>query len=47
LLEEKKIATVPGDDFGAEGFIRISFATKMENIIQAIDRINHFAEENK
>ncbi|HPP67312.1 MAG TPA: pyridoxal phosphate-dependent aminotransferase [bacterium] len=45
LLEEEKIAVVGGDDFGAPGFIRISFATGIENIKEAIIRINRFAEE--
>ncbi|MCM8788929.1 MAG: pyridoxal phosphate-dependent aminotransferase [Candidatus Omnitrophica bacterium] len=44
LLEEEKLATVPGDDFGAEGFIRISFATSFENIREAIKRLNRFTE---
>ncbi|MCM8764737.1 MAG: pyridoxal phosphate-dependent aminotransferase [Candidatus Omnitrophica bacterium] len=47
LLEEEKLATVPGDDFGAEGFIRISFATSFENIREAIKRLNRFAERTK
>ncbi|MCM8822817.1 MAG: pyridoxal phosphate-dependent aminotransferase [Candidatus Omnitrophica bacterium] len=44
LLTEEKLATVPGDDFGAEGYIRISFACSMENIKDAISRLNRFAE---
>ncbi len=44
LLEEEKLATVPGDDFGAPGFVRISFATSMENLKEAIKRLNSFAE---
>ncbi|MCM8815150.1 MAG: pyridoxal phosphate-dependent aminotransferase [Candidatus Omnitrophica bacterium] len=44
LLTEEKLATVPGDDFGAEGYIRISFACSMENIKEAISRLNRFAE---
>ncbi len=47
LLEEEKLATVPGDDFGAQGFIRISFATSMENIKETIKRLNRFAERVK
>lgn len=39
LLEEAKVATVPGSAFGAEGFIRISYADSMENLQKAIDRI--------
>ncbi|MCM8759429.1 MAG: pyridoxal phosphate-dependent aminotransferase [Candidatus Omnitrophica bacterium] len=47
LLEEEKLATVPGDDFGADGFVRISFATDMENIKETIKRLNRFAERMK
>lgn len=47
LLEEEKLATVPGDDFGAEGFVRISFATSLENIKETIFRLNRFAERIK
>lgn len=47
LLAEEKLATVPGDDFGADGFVRISFATDMENIRETIKRLNRFAERIK
>ena len=39
LLEEAKIATVPGSVFGAEGYLRLSYATSMENIQKGIDRM--------
>jgi len=39
LLEEAKVAVVPGDPFGADGYIRLSYATSMENIKKGIDRI--------
>jgi aspartate aminotransferase len=32
LLEEAKVAVTPGESFGAPGFIRISYATSMENL---------------
>ena len=38
LLEKGHIAVVPGQAFGAEGYIRISFATSMENIVEGIKR---------
>jgi aspartate aminotransferase len=38
LLEEGRIAVVPGKAFGAEGYIRISFATSMENIAEGMKR---------
>jgi aminotransferase len=44
LLQEKKVAVVPGSAFGpgGEGFVRCSYATKYEQIEQAIERIYQF-----
>ena len=39
LLESFDVAVVPGSAFGAEGYFRISFATSMENLQNALDRI--------
>jgi aspartate aminotransferase len=39
LLENFNVAVVPGSAFGAEGYFRISFATSMENLIEALNRI--------
>ncbi|MBE9505069.1 MAG: pyridoxal phosphate-dependent aminotransferase [Proteobacteria bacterium] len=39
LLEEAKVAVVPGGEFGAEGYIRLSYATSMENIEKGLKRI--------
>ena len=39
LLEKVGVAVVPGSAFGAEGYFRISFATSMENLKNALDRI--------
>jgi aspartate aminotransferase len=39
LLEQVGVALVPGSAFGAEGYMRISFATGMENLEKAVDRI--------
>lgn len=41
LLESHNVAVVPGSAFGAEGYFRISFATSMANLQQALDRIEH------
>ena len=38
-LEEALVATVPGEGFGAPGFIRLSFATSMDTIDQALTRL--------
>lgn len=39
LLNEAQIAAVPGSAFGAEGFIRLSYATSLENLEDAVNRI--------
>ena len=39
LLETQDVAVVPGSAFGAEGYFRISFATSMQNLEKALDRI--------
>lgn len=39
LLETVGVAVVPGSAFGAQGYFRISFATSMENLTNALDRI--------
>ena len=39
LLAEKEVAMVPGSAFGAPGHIRLSYATSMENLVKAIERI--------
>lgn len=47
LLEEKQTAVVPGGPFGAEGYIRLSYATSMENIEKGLNRIKEFVSEVK
>ncbi|BAK46613.1 MAG: aminotransferase class I/II-fold pyridoxal phosphate-dependent enzyme [Lachnospiraceae bacterium] len=44
LLEEEKVAVVPGTAFGdcGEGFLRISYAYSMDNLKEALDRIESF-----
>lgn len=46
LLQEQKVAMVPGTAFGpgGSGFCRASFSTSYENIIQACDRIGRFLD---
>ncbi len=39
LLDKARIAVVPGDAFGAPGYLRLSYATSMENIRKGIDRL--------
>ena len=39
ILEKAGVALVPGSAFGLDGHMRISIATSMENLVNAIDRI--------
>jgi len=40
LLEEAKVAVIPGIEFGADDYIRISFAVSTEEIKEGISRIS-------
>jgi aspartate aminotransferase len=39
LLNEAGVALVPGSAFGQPGYMRLSFATSMENLTEALNRI--------
>jgi len=45
LLEDEKVAVVPGIGFGCDGFIRLSFATNIENIDKGIDRLKRWLKQ--
>lgn len=47
LLEDQGVVTAPGSAFGetGEGFVRISYATSMENIIEGMKRIQKFTDK--
>jgi len=45
LLEKTGVALVPGLAFGMEGYVRLSFATSMEAIVNGINRIKEFVEK--
>ncbi|MBR90529.1 MAG: aspartate aminotransferase [Verrucomicrobiales bacterium] len=44
LLSEQKVAAVPGVAFGSDGYIRLSYATSMENIEKGLDRLEAFVK---
>ena len=44
LLDKANVAVVPGSAFGAEGYFRLSFATSMKNLVEAISRIKKAVE---
>jgi len=48
LLEEEKVACVPGSSFGAggEGFVRCSYATAYEKIEEALERMHRFMQRH-
>ena len=47
LLTEAKVAVLPGIPFGADGYLRLSYATSMKNITGGLDRIEEFAKKVK
>ena len=47
LLENNGIAVVQGSAFGLEGFFRISYATSMENLKKALEKIESFCKSLK
>jgi len=47
LLEEEKVAVIPGAGFGVDNYIRLSYATSMDIIENGIDRISTFLSKIK
>jgi len=45
LLAKANIAVVPGHVFGEDNFIRLSYATSMENIIEGLNRLQNFVQK--
>ncbi|MGA9526350.1 MAG: pyridoxal phosphate-dependent aminotransferase [Myxococcaceae bacterium] len=46
LLDDFRIAAVPGMPFGAEGYLRLSFATSREAIQKGLERLRDFASQS-
>jgi aspartate aminotransferase len=46
LLDEEKVAAVPGIAFGADDYIRLSYATSLANIEKGLERIERFARRH-
>jgi aspartate aminotransferase len=44
LLEQEKVAAVPGSAFGAEGYLRLSYATSDETIAKGVQRLTRFCK---
>ncbi len=47
LLENKHVAAVPGVAFGADNYVRLSYATSMENIQEGLKRLDEFLTQIK
>ena len=47
LLEQEKVAAVPGSAFGAEGYLRLSYATSDEIIRKGVERLARFCASLK
>src|SRR5206468_1151436 len=47
LLEQEKVAAVPGIAFGTDEYIRISYATSLANIEKGLERLERFAKSLK
>jgi aspartate aminotransferase len=45
LLDAQKVAVVPGNEFGLDGYVRLSFALKLERMAEAFNRMKNFASE--
>lgn len=45
LLKEALVACIPGSGFGAEGYIRLSYATSMSDIERGIERIDQWVRQ--
>lgn len=45
LLEQDQVAVVPGSAFGSDDHIRISYATSLDLLTRALDRIEHFVQQ--
>ena len=45
LLEKENVAVVQGSAFGLDGYFRISYATSMEKLKVAMERIKSFCEK--
>ncbi|UCZ54815.1 pyridoxal phosphate-dependent aminotransferase [Bacillus shivajii] len=44
LLEEEKVAVVPGSGFGSPDNIRLSYATDLDSFLEAVNRIRQFVQ---
>jgi len=46
LLQEAHVAVVPGEAFGTESHVRISYAASMQQLESGMDRLHQFMVKN-
>lgn len=46
LLEEEKVALIPGEAFGSPTHVRLSYATSMEEIKEGLQRLERFVKKS-
>ena len=42
VLEEANVALVPGSGFGQDDYVRLSYATELKRVLEALDRVEDF-----
>lgn len=47
FLKEERVAVVPGTGFGAPEYVRWSYATGMDNIVEGLERLKRFVAQGK
>jgi aspartate/methionine/tyrosine aminotransferase len=47
ILDEVEVAAVPGEAFGPSGYLRFSYATSDEDIVEGITRVKNLLSEAK
>lgn len=47
LLDKERVAVIPGAGFGADNYVRLSYATSMKNIKEGLNRIEEFVNDIK
>ena len=49
LLQEEKVAVVPGNAFGesGEGFVRVSYAYSLKHLMEALHRMEAFVQRHR
>ncbi|MEY2822563.1 MAG: hypothetical protein RLZZ485_199, partial [Actinomycetota bacterium] len=47
ILEKVEVAVVPGEAFGPSGYLRLSYATSDEDIVEGVTRIKNLLSKAK